>query len=274
MSSPSGQYIRAVSRGSPVFAPVVWSTSDGTPSPLNGMRPPETTRHIRSSGGMMRGPAARKARVRETHATGGRSARGRTIRPSCRAQGNTRAARIRSHHREEDRVPVVRPLAGRARITRAHRAGCAPAVDRARRRGRRGRRRRCIRARASLRPAARVAVSASCRDGRPDDDDRARYRRDRHALREPALHGGGGRGRRSHQRRPVAARHQPRLTRARARRLGQSSDTSPPRARRMPTWPARTPRSSGWRSPAPRSRAAIRRWAPSAGSRSSRSRPV
>ncbi len=38
----------------------------------------------------MRGPATRKARVRETQATGGRSTRGRTMRPSCRARGNTR----------------------------------------------------------------------------------------------------------------------------------------------------------------------------------------
>ena len=129
MSSPSGQYMSAVSRGSPVFAPVVWSTSDGTPSPLSGMRPRETTPHARSSGGMMRGPAARKARVRETHATGGRSTRGRAIRPSCRARREYRGAGIRSHEHEEDRVPVVRALAGRVRIAR-----CAPARTRSCRR--------------------------------------------------------------------------------------------------------------------------------------------
>ena len=124
MSSPSGQYMSAVSRGSPVFAPVVWSTSDGTPSPLSGMRPRETTRHARSSGGMIRGPAARKARVRETHATGGRSTRGRAMRPSCRVEREYPGAGIRSHEHEEDRIPVVRALAGRAGI-----AGAAPAQD-------------------------------------------------------------------------------------------------------------------------------------------------
>ena len=47
---------------------------------------------------MMRGPdRAGTARVRETHATGGRSARGRAMRPSCRARREYQGRSIRSH---------------------------------------------------------------------------------------------------------------------------------------------------------------------------------
>ena len=48
---------------------------------------------------------------------------------------------------------------------------------------------------------------------------RDRHRGHRHALREPALHGGGRRRRRPHRRRPPAARHLARLARAGDRRL-------------------------------------------------------
>ena len=49
--------------------------------------------------------------------------------------------------------------------------------------------------------------------------DRDRHRGDRHALREPALHGGGRRRSRPDRRRAAAARHQPRVARAGDRRL-------------------------------------------------------
>ena len=54
---------------------------------------------------------------------------------------------------------------------------------------------------------------------RADQPDRDRHRRDRHALREPALHGRGRRRRRPDLRRPAAARHQPGVTGAGHRRL-------------------------------------------------------
>src|SRR5215213_2048138 len=95
---------------------------------------------------------------------------------------------------EEDRVPVLRTLAAHPRVAGAHRAGRAGAERRAgggRRGARRGRR---LRAGAPLRPAARLALSAARRDGRPHQPDRGRHRRRRHALRESAVHGGGGRG--------------------------------------------------------------------------------
>ena len=50
--------------------------------------------------------------------------------------------------------------------------------------------------------------------------DRDRHRRHRHALREPAVHGRGGRGDRPAQRRPAAARRQPGITGDGAARLG------------------------------------------------------
>ena len=58
---------------------------------------------------------------------------------------------------------------------------------------------------------------AACR--RAHQTDRDRHRGHRHALREPALHGGGCRRRRPHRRRPPAARHLARLARAGDRRL-------------------------------------------------------
>ena len=90
---------------------------------------------------------------------------------------------------------------------------------RGRRRGGRGRRR--LRPGAPLRPAARVPVPAPRGDRRQDVPDRDRHCGDRHALREPALHGRGcGSGRRP-QRRPTAARNQPRLARAGVARGGR-----------------------------------------------------
>ena len=59
----------------------------------------------------------------------------------------------------------------------------------------------------------------SRRGRRADQAHRDRHRGHRHALREPDVHGGGRRLCRRHQRRPPAARHQPRLARAGDRRL-------------------------------------------------------
>ena len=65
-----------------------------------------------------------------------------------------------------------------------------------------------------LRPPARLAVPAAGGGRREDQPHRDRHRRDRHALREPALHGRGRGRRRPHRRRAAATRHQPRLARA------------------------------------------------------------
>ena len=97
--------------------------------------------------------------------------------------------------------------------------GLAAAVDRACRRGGRARRGRRLLPGAPLRAAARLAVPAARGGGRADEADRDRHRRHRHALREPALHGRGRRAPPTYRRRPAAARHQPRLTRAGHRRL-------------------------------------------------------
>ena len=83
ISAPSGQYMSTVSRSRPDFAPIVCSTSVGTPSPLSCTRPPVARFMALSSGGMMRGPTRRKNRVRENHATGGRSGRGSAMSPLC-----------------------------------------------------------------------------------------------------------------------------------------------------------------------------------------------
>ena len=58
---------------------------------------------------------------------------------------------------------------------------------------------------------------AAC--GAKTKHDRDRHRGHRHALREPAVHGGGCRRGRPHRRRTPATRHQPRLARAGDRRL-------------------------------------------------------
>ena len=88
-------------------------------------------------------------------------------------------------------------------------------------------RRRGVRARAPFRAPARVAVPAARRDGRPHEQDRDRHGCDRHALREPAVHGRGCRGSRPDQRRSPAARHQPRLARDGARTAPSRSATCP-----------------------------------------------
>ena len=121
--------------------------------------------------------------------------------------------------REEDRVPVLRPLVAGAWVGHPLRPGRAPAVDRARR-GRGGARSRWrLCPGPPLRPAARVAFSAARGDRRPHPPHRDRHGGHRHALREPLLHGRGrGRGG-PHRRRSASARHQPRLARAGDRRL-------------------------------------------------------
>ena len=88
---------------------------------------------------------------------------------------------------------------------------------------------------------------------------RDRHRRHRHALREPAVHGRGGRRRRPDRRRQTAARHQPRITRDGAGRLRVVRLRARRTDRRTPTWPARTPSSSARRSPAPGWRTPTRR---------------
>ena len=70
--------------------------------------------------------------------------------------------------------------------------------------------------------------------------DRAGHRRHRHALREPAVHGRGGRGRRPAERRPAAARRQPGVTGDGAARLG-GLRLRPGRGRATPTSPGRRP---------------------------------
>ena len=85
---------------------------------------------------------------------------------------------------------------------------------------------------------------------------RDRHRRHRHALREPAVHGRGGRGGRPHQRArrrrgPPAARRQPRVTRDGAATARSRSATCRRRARPTPTSRARRPSCSGPRSRAP-----------------------
>ena len=120
---------------------------------------------------------------------------------------------------EKHRLPLLRPLDAVAAVADAVGVRRAAAIDRPCRRGRGARRRRRLFPRASLRPPARLAVPAAGGRRRADQAHRDRHRGHRHALREPALHGGGRRRRRPHRRRPPAARHQPRLARAGDRRL-------------------------------------------------------
>ena len=121
--------------------------------------------------------------------------------------------------REKDRIPLIRTLVGFAVLPGALGIGRAPPVDRARgsRRGSGGRRR--LLPRPPLRAAARVAVPAPGGHRGADEADRDRHGGDRHALREPAVHGRGRRCRRPHRRWSAAARDQPRLARAGHRRL-------------------------------------------------------
>src|SRR5690606_35800254 len=58
-------------------------------------------------------------------------------------------------------------------------------------------------------PATGLPLPASCRRRREDQPDRDRNGSHRHALREPALHGGGCWRRRHHFRRTSPARNQP-----------------------------------------------------------------
>ena len=120
---------------------------------------------------------------------------------------------------ETHRLPLLRPLDPVAAVADAVGGRRAAAIDRARRRGRGAGRGRGLFPRASLRPPARLAVPAAGGVRREDEAHRDRHRGHRHALREPAVHGGGRGRRRPHRRRAAAARHQPRLARAGDRRL-------------------------------------------------------
>ena len=109
------------------------------------------------------------------------------------------------------------PIPGSQVRTGAGRAACRPSSSPS---PPRSSARRRLRAGAPLRPPAGLAVPAAGRHGRAHQPDRARHRRHRHALREPALHGRGGCGGRPAQRRPAAARRQPGITGDGAARLG------------------------------------------------------
>ena len=88
----------------------------------------------------------------------------------------------------------------------------AAPVDRPGRGGGGGGGRRRLLPGAPLRPPAGLAVPAARRRRCAHEPHRDRHRRDRHALREPALHGRGRRRRRPDLGRPAAARHQPGIT--------------------------------------------------------------
>ena len=133
--------------------------------------------------------------------------------------GNPAAPSKRWLKHEEHRLPVLRPLDPLAAVADAVGVRRAAPVDRARRGGRGAGRGRRVLPGAPLRAPARLAVPAAGRGRRADQPDRARHRRDRHALREPALHGRGRRRRRPDRRRPAPARHQPGVTGAGHRRL-------------------------------------------------------
>ena len=127
------------------------------------------------------------------------------------------ALTLRAH--EKDRLPLLRPLDSVAAVPNSNSVRCAAAIDRVGCRRRGARRRRRVLSRASLCPPARLALPAPGRRRRAHQAHRDRHRGHRHALREPDVHGGGRRCRRRHQRRPPAARHQPRLAGAGDRRL-------------------------------------------------------
>src|SRR5439155_5850531 len=88
---------------------------------------------------------------------------------------------------EEDRVPRVRALVGVALLAGAIRVGRTDPVDRARGGGRGPWRRWRLLPGPPLRPAAGVAVPTPGGNWRPDQARRDRHRRDRYALREPAV---------------------------------------------------------------------------------------
>ena len=89
------------------------------------------------------------------------------------------------------RLPQLRPLVQAPGSQTPTGGGRAAADGRAGRRGRGDRDRRRVRPRPPLRAPARLAVPAARRDRRRDAPHRDRHRGDRHALREPALHGRG-----------------------------------------------------------------------------------
>ena len=105
------------------------------------------------------------------------------------------------------------------RLADAVGVGCVAAVDRpgGGRRGA-GRRRRILPG-TPLRAAAGIPVPAAGGDRRAHQPDRDRHGRHRHALREPAVHGGGRRRGPPHIRRPPPAGDQPRFAGAGDRRL-------------------------------------------------------
>ena len=133
-------------------------------------------------------------------------------------------------HREEDRIPLVRPLEPVAALGHAVGVRRPAPVHRPRRRRRGARRRRRLLPGAPLRPPARLAVPAARRGRRAHEPDRDRHRRDRHALREPALH---GRGRRAPPTSSPAAGCSSASAAghpSRSSTAGATSATSPPRA--------------------------------------------
>ena len=145
---------------------------------------------------------------------------------------------------EEDRVPVLRPLDAVAALADALGLRRPAAVDRSRGRGRGGRGRRRVLPGAPLRAPAVLALPAARRDRGEDQPDRDRHRRDRHALREPALHGRGRRRGRPDLRWAAAAGHQPGITGAGDRRLPLLRLRACRGIRPRRRWPASTPRCS------------------------------
>ncbi|KAH2813067.1 hypothetical protein KXV85_005013, partial [Aspergillus fumigatus] len=120
---------------------------------------------------------------------------------------------------EEDRISVLRSLDPLAPIPDALGRRHAAAIHRSRRCGRTARRGRRLFSRPSFCPPACLALSIAGGRRRQDQPHRDRHRRDRHALREPALHGRGRRRRRSDRGRQTATWHQPRLAGTGDRRL-------------------------------------------------------
>jgi transposase InsO family protein len=115
---------------------------------------------------------------------------------------------------EEDRLSLVRALDALVAITDPLGWGHTPAIHRPGRCRRRIRRGRSLFSGPSLRTPTRLAFSLAGGRRCEDQPHRDRHGGDRHALREPAVHGRGRRSSRSDRGRTASARHQQRVARA------------------------------------------------------------